>query len=111
MLFYSCVIILLPLAFGVWLPNVMFGHKTVVARQPLARGGSVEVVQYWVRGAHAYKTDLVYRSPTGYTKTNQLTDTDHHKLWRVHLELDGDTVVVRYRSHYGSQTTIARPLW
>lgn len=37
------------LLIGVWIPDVIFAPRRVVARQTLSNGIAVQVVQYWPR--------------------------------------------------------------
>lgn len=78
--------LLVPLAFGVWLPDVFSDREHTLAEQRLASGHSFRVIQYWNHGDF-YTTKLLHTSPDG-TVEKHVLDGDDDKSWRVPLMVD-----------------------
>lgn len=76
----------LPLAFGVWLPDVLLDRTHTLTEQRLANGHSFRVIQYWNHGDF-YNTELLHTKPDGTIETHVL-DADDSKSWRVPLAVD-----------------------
>ena len=76
----------LPLVIGVWLPDVVFAPKRILAEQRLANGHLFRVVQYW-NHIDFYTTELLHISPDGTLNTDVL-DGDDNKSWSVPLAVD-----------------------
>jgi|OpeIllAssembly_1097287.scaffolds.fasta_scaffold665832_2 hypothetical protein len=79
-------VLLVPLAFGVWLPDVFIDREHTLAEQRLASGHSFRVIQYWNHGDF-YNTELLHISPDGRVETHVL-DADDNKTWSVPLLVD-----------------------
>ena len=76
----------LPLAVGVWLPDVVSARRNVLAKQQLTNGYSFQVIQYW-NHVEFYSTALVVVSPDGSNKIHILNGDDSKK-WRMQLAID-----------------------
>jgi hypothetical protein len=86
-----CVIIfaaisLLPLAVGVWLPDVFLSSPRTLASEETKNGYSFRVIQYW-NHVDFYSTELHIISPDGTTAVHTL-DGDDSKRWGVPLVVD-----------------------
>ena len=79
-------VFLVPMAFGIWLPDVFIAREHTLAEQRLASGHLFRVVQYWNR-VDFYSTELRVTSPEGHTETHTL-DGDDSKSWRLPLSVD-----------------------
>jgi len=79
-------VLIVPLAFGVWLPDVFIDRQHTLAEQRLASGHSFRVIQYWNHGDF-YNTELLHTSPDGTVETHVL-DADDSKSWSVPLVID-----------------------
>jgi hypothetical protein len=76
----------LPLAVGVWLPDIISAPRKNLAEQTLTSGYQFRVVQYWNR-IDFYSTELRVASPDGRTQVHTL-DGDDEKSWRLPLVID-----------------------
>ncbi len=76
-------VLMVPLAVGVWLPDVFIGGQHTLAEQRLASGHSFRVIQYW-NHVDFYNTELLHTFPDGKVETNVL-DADDDKSWSVPL--------------------------
>jgi len=76
----------LPLLVGIWLPDVIFAPRHILAERRLASGHSLRVVQYWNRGDF-YNTEWLHTLPDGSVETHVL-DADDDKSWSVRLVVD-----------------------
>ncbi len=77
------LLLLLPLALGIWLPDVMGNRKHTLASAALTNGYAFRVVQYW-NHVDFYSTELHVTSRDGRTEVHTL-DGDDSKSWRVPL--------------------------
>ncbi len=76
-------VLVVPLALGIWLPDVFIGRVHTLAEQRLASGHSFRVIQYW-NHVDFYNTELLHTFPDGTVETNVL-DADDNKSWSVRL--------------------------
>ena len=79
-------VLFVPLAFGVWLPDVFIGREHTLAKQRLASGHAFQVIQYW-NHVDFYSTELRVTCPDGSTETHTLGGDDN-KSWRLPLVID-----------------------
>ena len=77
----------IPLALGIWLPDVFIDREHTLAQERLPSGHSFHVIQYWNHGDF-YNTELVHIAPDGRRET-RLLDPDDGKRWRALLTVDG----------------------
>jgi hypothetical protein len=75
-----------PLLIGVWLPDVVFVPRSVLAERRSPDGEVVRVIQYWNR-VDFYSTELHYIPTTGLSIVSTL-DGDDYKHWHVPLAVD-----------------------
>jgi hypothetical protein len=79
-------LLLLPLLFGIWLPDVIYAGRHTLAEQKLPSGDTFRVIQHWNR-SDFYNTELVRTSPSG-AVTIFVLDSDDNKIWSVPLVVD-----------------------
>ncbi len=84
--------LLLPLAIGVWLPDVFLARPHTLASRDATNGHRFRVVQYWNR-IDFYSTELHIISPDGRTDVRTL-DGDDWKRWSVPIVIDEGNRVV-----------------
>lgn len=81
------LVLLGPLIFGVWLPDVFGGDPRTLAEASTAGSGyRFRVVQYW-NHVDFYSTELHVQGPDGENKVHTL-DGDDDKSWRVPMRVD-----------------------
>jgi hypothetical protein len=90
-LFLSLV---LPLAMGVWLPDV-FGKQHTLCSATTSTGYQISIVQYW-NHVDFYTTEARITSPEGVTSIS-LLDGDASKTWSATLEIDSSQKGATYR--------------
>jgi hypothetical protein len=89
----------LPLAIGVWLPDVFVARSPTIASLRLSDGSEFRVVQYW-NHFDFYTTELRHIFPDGPQQTWVL-DGDDHKRWRIPLTVDENARTV-FVPHQGA---------
>jgi hypothetical protein len=91
------IIVLVAIAFGlingVWLPDLLFAARHVVARKEMPNGAWVEMIQYWHRPAKEYRTEIVVKLPSNQPEAHPYSQ-QLEKIWRwnANLELHADSV-------------------
>ena len=83
---FFLALLCLPLLIAVWLPDVIFAPRHILAEKHLASGYSFQVIQYWNR-CDFYSTDLLVTSPDGRPEIHML-DGDDGKSWRLPMAVD-----------------------
>src|SRR5688500_7620620 len=78
--------LVVPLALGIWLPDVVFAPTRTLAEQKLESGHSFRVIQYWNR-VDFYTTELVHTLPGGRVVQTVL-DSDDNKSWTIPMVID-----------------------
>jgi hypothetical protein len=76
----------LPLAIGVWLPDVFSGKQHTLCSATSATGHRISIVHYW-NHVDFYTTEARVTSPDEITSTT-LIDGDASKTWGATLEID-----------------------
>ncbi len=84
----------LPLAYGVWLPDV-FGKQHTLCSATTSTGYQISIVQYW-NHVDFYTTETRITSPDGVTSISVL-DGDASKNWGATLEVDPSEKSATYR--------------
>ncbi len=99
-LFFSLV---LPLAMGVWLPDV-FGKAHTLCSATTSTGYQISIVQYW-NHVDFYTTEARVTDPDGVTSITVI-DGDAAKSWSATLEIDRSQTGATYRIANGRTDTI-----
>jgi len=86
--------VMLPLAMGVWLPDV-FGKQHTLCSATTSAGYQISIVQYW-NHVDFYTTEARVTSPDGVTVIS-LVDGDASKTWSAILEIDPSQKGATYR--------------
>ena len=84
----------LPLAVGIWLPDIVFAPKRTLAEKRLEDGRIFCVSQSWAVFDFNYQTELEHISPNGATISTVL-DYDDSKSWQVPMQVDEKEKLVR----------------
>lgn len=79
-------LVLGPLAFGVWVPDIVMGKRRTIAEQTFPDGRVFRVEQYW-NGVDFYTTEFVLTGPGEERFASQL-DGDDRKSWRVPMTVN-----------------------
>jgi hypothetical protein len=85
----------LPLAIGVWLPDVFSGKQHTLCSATTASGHRIRIVHYW-NHVDFYSTEARVTSPDGVTSIT-LIDGDASKTWSASLEIDASQKAATYR--------------
>ena len=94
----------LPLAYGVWLPDV-FGKQHTLCSATTSTGYQVSIVQYW-NHVDFYTTEARMTAPGGATSII-LIDGDAAKSWSATLEMDPSQTQATYRLPDGRSGKLA----
>ncbi|HEX7860025.1 MAG TPA: hypothetical protein VF773_06865 [Verrucomicrobiae bacterium] len=86
--------LVLPLALGIWLPDIPFSAKRTLAEEKLQDGRVFRVSQFWVGVDFNYHTELEHVSPNGATITI-VVDYDARKSWQLPMHVDEREKLVR----------------
>ena len=78
--------LILPLAIGVWMPDVVFAKRQNIAHATTLSGDRFDVIQYWNR-CDFYNTELIHTDVNGKLET-YLLDADDSKSWSVPISVD-----------------------
>jgi hypothetical protein len=97
-------ILLLPLAIGVWSPDLLSGRSHTIAQQRLRDGSEFRVVQYWNR-VDFYSTELHHVFPDGHDQT-WVVDGDDRKRWRIGMTVDENARTVLISDRGGTSRTV-----
>jgi hypothetical protein len=76
----------LPLAIGIWLPDVFSGRQHTLCSATTASGHRISIVHYW-NHVDFYTTEARVTSPDGITSITVI-DGDASKTWGASLEID-----------------------
>ena len=98
------LVFLLPLAIGIWIPDVFASTPRTLAAAKLADGGELRVVQYW-NHVDFYTTELWHTSPAG-SRDVRVLDGDDCKSWCVPLVVDSLNQTVSVTLCGGRQKTV-----
>ena len=93
----------LPLAMGVWLPDV-FGKEHTLCSATTSTGYQISIVQYW-NHIDFYTTEARVTGPDGVTSVSPI-DGDASKSWSATLEIDRSQTRATYRIPNGRTATI-----
>ena len=92
----------LPLAAGIWLPDVFLARPRILASHDATNGYRFRVIQYW-NHVDFYSTELHVISPDGKTDVRTL-DGDDLKRWSVPMTVDESSRVVSIKLGRGQTT-------
>ena len=76
----------LPLTIGIWVPDIVYAKKHVIAYAENSTGHTFSVIQYWNR-CDFYNTELIHTTPDGQKQITVL-DADDNKSWQVPISID-----------------------
>ena len=76
----------LPLAIGIWVPDIVYAKKHIIAYAENSTGHTFSVIQYWNR-CDFYNTELIHTTPDG-KKQITVLDGDDNKSWQVPISVD-----------------------
>ncbi len=79
-------VLFLPMAIGIWVPDVLYAKRHVIAHAETLSGHKFDVIQYWNR-CDFYNTELIHTDPDGKEETHVL-DGDDSKSWGVPISVD-----------------------
>ena len=94
----------LPLAYGVWLPDV-FGKQHTLCSVTTSTGDQINIVQYW-NHVDFYSTEARITNPGGVTSMI-LIDGDASKSWSATLEIDPSQSMATYKLPDGRSGKLA----
>lgn len=80
------VVLLLPLAVGIWLPDIPGSPRRTLAEARSANGEVARVIQYWNNGDF-YNTEFEFLGTNGIV-TSCVIDPDDSKSWSVPMTVD-----------------------
>jgi hypothetical protein len=98
-------VLLVPLAFGVWVPDVFSGRSHTIASLRLSDGSEFRVVQYW-NHIDFYSTELQHIQPGGQHESWVL-DGDDRKRWHIPISVDENARTVSVPHEGPNLKTIA----
>ena len=81
------LVLLLPMLFFVWPPDVITRQEVILGRAKSKEGYQFEVNQYW-NGVDFYTTSFEVRPPNKSYGLTYTLDGDDHKRWRCGLQID-----------------------
>ncbi|MES2438481.1 MAG: hypothetical protein V4584_05425 [Verrucomicrobiota bacterium] len=93
----------LPLAMGVWLPDI-FGKQQTLSSATTSSGHRISIVQYW-NHVDFYTTEARVTGPDGVTSVS-IIDGDAAKSWGAGLEVEPSQKGATYRLPDGRTGTI-----